>query len=83
MIIWGMVEYPKLHTFFGEKTKIYGTKLSFGEDRFDKLSKKTEFKLLKDIVKDDIDYKKLSVSQQYINNLMNDVLREDLSEDED
>ena len=72
LIIWGMVQYPKLHTFFGEKTKIYGTKLSFGEDRFDKLSKKTEFKLLKDIVKDDVDYKKLSVSQQYINNLMND-----------
>ena len=52
-------------------TKIYGTKISFGEDKFKSLSSKNEFKLLKDIHTDDSDYKKLSISQQYITNLMN------------
>ena len=72
LIIWGFVNYPKLVKFFLEGTKIYGTKLSFGEDVFKDLSKQNEFKLLKDITKDDPDYKKLSISQQYISNLIND-----------
>ena len=71
LIIWGLVEYPKLHKFFMHDTKIHGTKLSFGEDKFKPLSKRDEFKLLKDITQSDPDYKKLSISQQYISNLMN------------
>ena len=71
LIIWGLVNYPKLIKFFLENTKIYGTKISFGEDKFKNLSSKDEFKLLKDITKNDPDYKKLSVSQQYITNLIN------------
>ena len=70
--IWGLVTYPKLVKFFLEDTKIYGTKISFGEDKFKPLSKQDEYKLIKEIVKDDPDYKKLSVSQQYISNLLND-----------
>ena len=70
--IWGLVTYPKLVKFFLENTKIYGTKISFGEDKFKPLSKQDEYKLIKEIVKDDPDYKKLSVSQQYISNLLND-----------
>ncbi len=71
LIIWGLVNYPKLTKFFLENTKIYGTKISFGEDKFKNLSSKDEFKLLKDITKNDPDYKKLSISQQYITNLIN------------
>jgi len=72
LIIWGLVELPDLVPFFVENTKIYGTKLSFGEDIFKPLSDKHEFKLLKYITKTDPDYKKLSISQQYISNLLND-----------
>jgi len=71
LIIWGLVNYPKLIKFFLHDTKIYGTKISFGEDKFKNLSSKDEFKLLKDITKNDPDYKKLSISQQYITNLIN------------
>ena len=71
LIIWGMVEYPLLHKFFLHNTKIYGTKISFGEDKFNNLSKDIDYKLLKDITKKDPDYKKLSISQQYITNLIN------------
>ena len=69
--IWGLVTYPKLVKFFLEDTKIYGTKISFGEDKFKPLSKQDEYKLIKEIVKDNSDYKKLSISQQYISNLLN------------
>ena len=72
LIVWGLVKYQKLVKFFLEETKIYGTKISFGEDKFKPLSKQDEYKLIKDIVKDDTDYKKLSISQQYISNLLND-----------
>jgi hypothetical protein len=71
IIIWGLVKFPKLHKFFLDKTEIHGTKISFGDNTFKPLSKKHQFKLLKDIHPDDIDYKKLSVSQQYISNLIN------------
>jgi len=71
LIIWGLVNYHKLVKFFLHQTKIYGTKISFGDDIFKNLSQKNEFKLLKDITKKDKDYKKLSISQQYISNLMN------------
>ena len=72
LIIWGLVNYSKLVDFFLEGTKIYGTKISFGEDKFKPLSSKNEYKLIRDIPKNDPDYKKLSVSQQYISNLLND-----------
>tara|TARA_Y100000817_G_scaffold260009_1_gene214087 strand:+ start:528 stop:2702 length:2175 start_codon:yes stop_codon:yes gene_type:complete len=71
LIIWGFIKYPKLIKFFMNDTKIYGTKISFGEDKFKSLSSKNEFKLLKDIHTDDTDYKKLSISQQYITNIIN------------
>ena len=71
LIIWGLVQYPELHKFFLHDTEIYGTKLSFGDDIFNSLSSTYRFKLLKDIDSSDPDYKKLSVSQQYISNLMN------------
>ena len=71
LIIWGLVNYPKLVKFFLHDTKIYGTKISFGEDKFKNLSSNDEFKLLKDITKEDSDYKKLSISQQYTTNLLN------------
>ena len=72
LIIWGLVNYSKLVDFFLEDTKIYGTKISFGEDKFKPLSGKDEYKLIRDIPKKDPDYKKLSISQQYISNLLND-----------
>ena len=72
LIIWGIVNYSGLVAFFLEKTKIYGTKLSFGEDNFKPLSNKHEFKFIRDIKRKDSDYKKLSISQQYITNLLND-----------
>ena len=73
--VWGLVQYPELHKFFMHDTKIYGTKLSFGDDIFLPLSKDDEFRLLKDFRVGDKDYKKLSISQQYIVNLMNDYTR--------
>jgi len=71
LIIWGLVNYSKLVDFFLEDTRIYGTKISFGEDKFKPLSGKDEYKLIRDIPKKDPDYKKLSISQQYISNLLN------------
>ena len=71
LIIWGIVNYSGLIAFFLDKTKIYGTKLSFGEDKFKPLSDKHEFKFIRDITQKDPDYKKLSISQQYITNLLN------------
>ncbi len=71
LTIWGLVQFPKLHKFFMKDTEIHGTKISFGENKFKPLSKTHPFKLLKDITPKDEDYKKLSISQQYISNLMN------------
>tara|TARA_A100001037_G_C15143731_1_gene635158 strand:- start:114 stop:2345 length:2232 start_codon:yes stop_codon:yes gene_type:complete len=71
LIIWGLVQYSELHHFFLHDTAIYGTKLSFGDDIFKPLSPNNRFKLLKDITISDPDYRKLSISQQYISNLIN------------
>ena len=73
--IWGFVNYPELRKFFMHDTKIYGTKISFGDDNFLPFSKKDEFRLLRDFKVGEEDYKKLSISQQYIVNLMNDYAR--------
>ena len=72
LAIWGLVQYPELHKFFMHDTEIYGTKISFGDDIFQPLSKEKEFRLLKDIKVGGPDYKKLSMSQQYLTNLIND-----------
>ena len=73
VIIWGMVNYRKLVEFFTHETQIHGTKVSFDRDVFKKLSPKnnTQFKLLKDIQKGDIIYKRLSKSQKQITDLIN------------
>ena len=73
--IWGFVNYPELRKFFMHDTKIYGTKISFGDDNFLPFSKKDEFRLLRDFKVGEADYKKLGISQQYIVNLMNDYAR--------
>tara|TARA_B100001094_G_C18184758_1_gene803059 strand:- start:266 stop:2881 length:2616 start_codon:yes stop_codon:yes gene_type:complete len=72
VIIWGMVNYPKLIDFFTKDVEIHGTKISFDQDTFEKLSDDKKFKLLKNIDEKDEDYKKLSLSQKYISDLMND-----------
>ena len=35
---YDIVKYPQLQKFFMHDTKIYGTKISFGEDKFKPLS---------------------------------------------
>ena len=73
VIIWGMVNYPKLSEFFVYDTQIHGTKVSFDRDVFKELSPKNnlQFKYLKDIKKGDDLYKRLSKSQKQISQLIN------------
>ena len=74
VIIWGLVNYPALIDFFTKDIEIHGTKISFDQDTFEKLSEKDNksFKLLKDISKNDEHYSILSRSQKYISDLIND-----------
>ena len=73
VIIWGMVNYPKLADFFIHDTQIHGTKVSFDRDVFKELSPKDglQSKLLKDIQKGDKFYRRLSKSQKQITDLIN------------
>ena len=71
VIIWGMVNFPELHKFFVHGTQIHGTKVSFDRDVFKKLERGKQYKLLKNIVKKDKSYKKLSLSQKYISEKTN------------
>ena len=78
-MVWGLVNYPKLlkkdnEIKFLQYLKIYGTKISFGTDKFKMLDPKNEieFMYIKDIHKDHPLFKKLSTSQKYISLLMND-----------
>jgi len=73
VILWGLINYKKLQDFFIHDTQIHGTKISFDKDDFRKLSPKEnlQFKLLKNFDKDTKLYDKLSLSQQYICNLLN------------
>jgi len=73
LIIWGLYKYQKLCDFFIHGTQIHGTKVSFDRDVFEKLSpdSKKKFKLLKDITKGSKTYPSLSLSQQYISDLLN------------
>ena len=70
VIIWGMVNFPDLHTFFMEGSKVYGSKTSFDKDIFKPLSKEHEFLFFKDIKKGSAIYKRLTQSQKYICNLI-------------
>jgi len=72
LIIWGFVKYPDLHTYFMEATQVHGSKTSFDKDIFKPLNDKDKFLLFKDIKKGDSVYKRLSISQKYICNLIND-----------
>jgi thiol-disulfide isomerase/thioredoxin len=73
VIIWGMVNFPELHEFFVHNTQIHGTKVSFDSDVFKKLETNgKQYKLLKNIDKKDKSYRKLSLSQKYISDLIND-----------
>ena len=72
VILWGLINFKKLQDFFIHDTQIHGTKISFDKDDFKKLSTKEnmQYKLLKNFKKDTPLYDKLSLSQQYICNLL-------------
>ena len=72
VIIWGLVNYPDLHTFFMEAAEVHGSKVSFDKDIFKPLSKEHQFLHFKDIKKGSSIYKRLSMSQKYICNLIQD-----------
>ena len=73
VIIWGLVNFPKLINFFIHETEIHGIKISFDRDSFKKLSPRQniDFKLLKDIQKNESIYRRLSPSQKIITDLIN------------
>jgi thiol-disulfide isomerase/thioredoxin len=71
LIIWGLYNYKELCGFFVHGTQIHGTKVSFDRDVFEKISPNESFKLLKNIKKSSKLYKKLSLTQQYISDLLN------------
>ena len=72
VIIWGMVNYPKLKDFFVHNTEIHGEKMSFDLDKFNPLGNSKQFMLLKDIKKGSKYYSRLSKTQQQISDLIND-----------
>ncbi len=72
VIIWGLVNYPELHTFFMEAAQVHGSKVSFDKDIFKPLSKQHKFLHFKDIKKGTSIYNRLSMSQKYICNLIQD-----------
>jgi len=72
LIIWGLVKYPDLHTFFMENTEIHGSKGSFDKDVFKPLTNEHQFLKFKDIKKGSSVYKRLTMSQKYICNLIQD-----------
>jgi len=72
LIIWGMITYPELHTFFMENTEIHGSKGSFNKDVFKPLTSSEQFLKFKDIKKGSPVYKRLTMSQKYISNLIQD-----------
>ena len=72
VIIWGLVNYPDLHTFFMGEAEVHGSKVSFDRDIFKPLSKEHQYLYFKDIKKGSSIYKRLSMSQKYICNLIQD-----------
>ena len=72
VIVWGMVNYPDLHTFFMENAQVHGSKVSFDKDIFKPLSQNHKYLNFKDIKKGSSVYKRLTMSQKYICNLIQD-----------
>lgn len=72
VIIWGLMNYPKLKDFFGRDIEIHGTKVSFDKNIFQKVSKDNQFVKLDSIKRNTPLYKKLSYTQKLISNLIND-----------
>tara|TARA_B100000900_G_scaffold279797_1_gene239356 strand:+ start:183 stop:2360 length:2178 start_codon:yes stop_codon:yes gene_type:complete len=72
VIVWGLVTYPDLHTFFLENTQVHGSKISFDKDKFKPLSKDHPFLKFKDIKRNSSIYRRLTMSQKYICNLLQD-----------
>ena len=56
-----MVNYPDLHTFFMEASKVYGSKISFDKDKFKPLTKDIEYLHFKDIKKGSAVWKRLTI----------------------
>ena len=72
LMVWGLKEYPQIKDFFLNNMEIRGPKISFDKDSFKALSGKKEFSLIKDIKKNSLVYKKMSLSQKAIYNLLTD-----------
>ncbi len=72
VIIWGLINYPKLNKFFSRDIEIHGTKVSFDRDVFKNIQGNKKFVKLEDINKDSKIYNKLSISQKTITNILND-----------
>ena len=72
VIVWGLINYPDLHTFFMEQAEVHGSKVSFDKDIFKPISKSDQFLYFKDIKKGSSVYKRLTMSQKYICNLIQD-----------
>ena len=62
---------PDLQKFFSRDIELHGTKVSFDRDVFKKISKNKQFIKLEDIDKGSAIYKRLSISQRTICNLLN------------
>ena len=72
LIVWGLLSYPELHTFFMLHTEIYGKKISFDKDMFENIDGDTKSVKIKDIERNSPIYEKLSLSQKNIVDLVND-----------
>lgn len=72
IIAWGLMEYKRLSNYFMRDVVICGTKISYDRDIFEPIDKDTEKMLLIDIEKDSKVYKRLTISQKYIYNLLTD-----------
>jgi hypothetical protein len=75
VILWGLVNYSNLSSFFMNTTKIAGKKTSFDLNKFENISNGTKELLLKDIKKEGKYsgvYKRLSKTQKFISDLLDD-----------
>jgi thiol-disulfide isomerase/thioredoxin len=72
VIIWGLVNYPDLRYFFMDQAEVHGSKISFDKDLFKPLTNDKDFMYFKDIKRGSTVYKRLTMSQKYICNLIQD-----------
>jgi thiol-disulfide isomerase/thioredoxin len=72
LIVWGLIEYRGLKDFFVNEMEIKGPKISFDRDDFKPLSRDIDSIFIKDIKIGTKEYRKLSISQKYICNLLNE-----------